>query len=166
MKLESTNNFSVTLQNIKFNECISSGSRALTNISQTVKLLVVHSLPDVSHSQDPLGNPTRAEYKVTCITEAPASVSFTASLYQLPICVTSPERDTQRRCTLHIPSKRHIHPTPHVGWHNYIKCAHETSDCGPVVILYTVIFTFGYSIPLRISNRKNIQSSATRIIIL
>ena len=37
------------------------------------------------------------------VKEAPASVSFIASLYQVPLGVTSPERDTQRRSHSPVP---------------------------------------------------------------
>lgn len=37
---------------------------------------------------------------VLTVTEATASVSFTASLYQVPLCVTGPECDTQQRSTV------------------------------------------------------------------
>lgn len=53
-----------------------------------------------THSRHPSVIKHVQNTKVLNVTEAPASVSFTASLYQVPFCVISPECDTQRRSTV------------------------------------------------------------------
>ena len=97
-----TKTFSVILQNIRFIECPSSCYVQIADINgEAIRR------PFTLDSPHPQRHPSAIKHvqntPVLTVTEAPASVSFAASLYQVPLCVTSPICDTQRRCTVWLP---------------------------------------------------------------